>query len=130
MKICKHCFRVMKEEELKYHIMLHEDKQYPTSKKKLTCEICKNKNKEDSINCKCKVEKFRKSIFELEKRLDLMRMKNMKENLEFERKMYIGRYIRNRINDSVRFFTLSADKEEALNIYDKNGEDIFKNLLL
>ena len=46
MKICKHCFGVMKEEELKYHIMLHEDKQYPTSKKnieKLTCDLCKTK---------------------------------------------------------------------------------------
>ena len=66
----------------------------------------------------------------MESRLDLMRMKNMKENLEFERKMYIGRYIRNRINDSVWFFMLSAEEEEALNIYDKNGEDIFENLLL
>ena len=28
MKICKHCFHVMKEEELKYHMILHEDKQF------------------------------------------------------------------------------------------------------
>ena len=51
MKICKHCFGVMKEEELKYHMMLHEDKQYLTrnkkfrkkltSKKKLQMKICK-----------------------------------------------------------------------------------------
>ena len=48
MKICKHCFRVMKEEELKYHMMLHEDKKYRKkvkSKKieKLECELCKIK---------------------------------------------------------------------------------------
>ena len=59
LKICKHCFHVMKEEELKYHIMLHEDKQYLTankenptankeyrkkltSKKKLQMKICKH----------------------------------------------------------------------------------------
>ena len=77
----------------------------------------------------------------MEKELDLTRMKNMKENLEFERKMYLGRYIRNRINDSFRFFhalsvddirffyRLSADEDEALNIYDKNGEDVFEYLL-
>ena len=51
LKMCKHCFRVMKEEELKYHRMLHEDKQYLTankkyrkkltSKKKLQMKICK-----------------------------------------------------------------------------------------
>ena len=49
----------------------------------------------------------------------------MKENLEFERKIYFGRYIKNMINDSVRFFyMLSAQEEEALNIYDKNGRGL------
>ena len=104
----------------------------------LKCTLCKSNKKEDNIKCKCKVERVRKCIFELEKELDLTRMKNMKENLEHERKMYLGRYIRNRINDSFRFFhtlsvddirffyRLSADEDEALNIYDKNnGEDVF-----
>ena len=107
----------------------------------LTCTLCKTNKKEDNIKCRCKVENVRKSIFELEKELDLKRIKNMKENLEFERKMYLGRYIRNRINDSVRFFhtlsaddirifyRLSAEEDEALNIYDKNGEDVFEDLL-
>ena len=77
----------------------------------------------------------------MEKELDLTRMKNMKENLEFERKIYLGRYIRNRINDSFRFFhtlsvddirifyRLSADEDEALNMYDKHGEDVFEYIL-
>ena len=135
MKICKHCFRVMKEEELKYHMMLHEDKKYRKkvkSKKieKLECELCKIKNKEDSIKCKCRVEKFRKGIFELEKQLFLMNMKNMKENLEFDTKMYLGRYMRNRMNDSYLYFLRTESEEEALNVYDKYGEDVFENLLL
>ena len=44
MKICKYCFHVMKEEELKKHMMLHENKKYRkklTSKKKLQMKICK-----------------------------------------------------------------------------------------
>ena len=152
LKICKHCFRVMIEEELKYHRMLHEDKQYltankkyrkklkskknienPTLKKKiekLECELCKIKNKEDSIKCKCRVEKFRKGIFELEKQLYLMNMKIMKENLEFDTKMYLGRYMRNRMNDSYLYFLRTESEEEALNVYDKYGEGVFENLLL
>ena len=60
MKFCKYCFRVMKEEELKYHSMLHENEQYLTkksienpttnkeyrkkltSKKKIQMKICKH----------------------------------------------------------------------------------------
>ena len=141
MKICKHCFRVMKEEELKYHMMLHEDKQYLTVNKKyrkklkskkiekLECELCKIKNKEDSIKCKCRVEKFRKGIFKLEKQLYLMNMKIMKDNLEFDTKMYLGRYMRNRMNDSYLYFLRTESEEEALNLYDKYGEDVFENLL-
>ena len=43
----------MKEEQLKCHIMLHEDKQYSTSKQnieKLASDLFKTKNKEESIN--------------------------------------------------------------------------------
>ena len=106
----------------------------------LTCTLCKIKNKEDSIKCKCRVEKFRKSIFELEKELDLKRIKYMKENFEFERKMCLGRYIKNKITDAVKFFIilkpedvrvfyeLTTDEDEALNIYDEYGEDIFEDL--
>ena len=97
---------------------------------KLECELCKIKNKEDSIKCKCRVEKFRKGIFELEKQLYLMNMKNMKENLEFDTKMYLGRYMRNRMNDSYLYFLHTESEEEALNLYDKYGEDVFENLLL
>ena len=125
----------MKEEELKYHMMLHEDKKYRKkvkSKKieKLECELCKIKNKEDSIKCKCRVEKFRKGIFKLEKQLYLMNMKIMKDNLEFDTKMYLGRYMRNRMNDSYLYFLRTESEEEALNVYDKYGEDVFENLLL
>ena len=56
----------------------------------LTCTLCKTNKKEDNIKCRCKVEKVRKRIFELEEELDLKRMKNMKENFEFERKMHLG----------------------------------------
>ena len=63
----------------------------------------------------------------------------MKENFEFERKMYLGRYIRNRIKDSARFFVigqevvrilfkLGMDEDEALNIYDEYGEDVFEDI--
>ena len=44
LKICKHCFRVMKEEELKYHRMLHEDKQYLTANKKYRKKLTSKKN--------------------------------------------------------------------------------------
>ena len=54
--------------------------------KRVTCTLCKTNKKEDNIKCRCKVEKVRKGIFELEEELDLKRMKNMKENFEFERK--------------------------------------------
>ena len=109
--------------------------------KRVTCTLCRTNKKEDNIKCRCKVEKVRKQIFELEEELDLKRMKNMKENFEFERKMYLGRYIRNKIKDTVRFFVilkpedarvfyeLTTDEDEALNIYDEYGEDIFEDLL-
>ena len=54
--------------------------------KRVTCTLCRTNKKEDNIKCRCKVEKVRKWIFELEEELDLKRMKNMKENFEFERK--------------------------------------------
>ena len=59
-----------------------------------------------------------------------MNMKNMKENLKFDTKMYIGRYMRNRMNDSYWYFLRTESEEEALNVYDKYGEDVFENLLL
>ena len=107
--------------------------------KRVTCTLCRTNKKEDNIKCRCKVEKVRKRIFELEEELDLKRMKNMKENFEFERKMYLGRYIRNRIKDSARFFVigqeavrilfkLGIDEDEALNIYDEYGEDVFEDI--
>ena len=107
--------------------------------KRVTCTLCRTNKKEYNIKCRCKVEKVRKRIFELEEELDLKRMKNMKENFEFERKMYLGRYIRNRIKDSARFFVigqevvrilfkLGIDEDEALNIYDEYGEDVFEDI--
>ena len=59
-----------------------------------------------------------------------MNMKIMKENLEFDTKMYLGRYMRNRMNDSYWYFLRTESEEEALNVYDKYGEDVFENLLL
>ena len=53
----------------------------------------------------------------------------MKENFDFERKMYLGRYIKNKIRDVVRvFYELTKDEYEALYIYDEYGEDIFEDL--
>ena len=77
--------------------------------KRVTCTLCRTNKKEDNIKCRYKVEKVRKRIFELEEELDLKRMKNMKENFEFERKMHLGRYLRYRIKDSARFFVLRQD---------------------
>ena len=107
--------------------------------KRVTCTVCRTNKKEDNIKCRCKVEKVRKWRFELEEDLDLKRMKNMKENFDFVRKIYLGRYIRNRIKDSARFFDmgqdgirilfkLTIDEDEALNIYDECGEDAFELL--
>ena len=56
--------------------------------------------------------------------------------MSLKEKMYLGRYIRNRIKDSARFFVigqeavrilfkLGIDEDEALNIYDEYGEDVF-----
>ena len=59
LKICKHCFRVMKEEELKYHRMLHEDKQYLTANKKYRKKLKSKKNIE---------KKYRKPRIEEENR--------------------------------------------------------------
>ena len=87
MKICKICFRMMKEEDLKNHVNMHKKNQIIMLKKN------------------------RQRIFELEKELDLKRMKDVKEEYmkeKFER-IYLGgyirklgEYIRNMINYSLR----------------------------
>ena len=93
MKICKICFRMMKEEDLKNPVKMHK-------KNQIIIMLKKN----------------RQRIFELEKELDLKRMKDMKEEYmkeKFER-IYLGgyirklgEYIRNMINYSLRvFYTL------------------------
>ena len=95
----------------------------------LSCTLCKTNTKENNIKCRCNVENVRRSIFELEKELNSKRIKNMKEKFDFERKMYLGRYIKNKIRDVVRvFYELTKDEYEALNIYDEYGEDIFEDL--
>ena len=101
MKICKHCFRMMKEEDLKNHVKMHKKNQI----------IMLNRERLQNVQ----------GIFELEKELDLKRMKDMKEKYmkekfekidksEFETiylSVYIrklGRYIRNMIHYSFRVF--------------------------
>ena len=54
MKICKHCFCMMKEEDLKNHVKMQKKNQIIMLKKN------------------------RQRIFELEKELDLKRMKDVK----------------------------------------------------
>ena len=84
MKICKHCFRMMKEEDLKNHVKMHKKNQI----------IMFNRERLQNV----------KGIFELEKELDLKRMKDMKEKYmedkiekidksQFE-KIYLSVYIR------------------------------------
>ena len=81
MKICKYCFRMMKEEDLKNHLKMHKKNQIMMLKKN------------------------RQRIFELEKELDLKRMNNVKEEYmkeKFIRKL--GGYIRHMIDYSFRVF--------------------------
>ena len=81
MKICKYCFCMMKEEDLKNHLKMHKKNQIRMLKKN------------------------RQRIFELEKELDLKRMNNVKEeymNYKFIRKL--GGYIRYMIDYSFRVF--------------------------
>ena len=81
MKICKICFRMMKEEDLKNHVKMHKKNQIIMLKKN------------------------RQRIFELEKELDLKRMKDVKEEYmkeKFIRKL--GGYIRHMIDYSFRVF--------------------------
>ena len=95
----------------------------------LSCTLCKTNMKENNIKCRCNAENVWRSIIEFEKELNSKRIKNMKENFDFERKMYLGRYIKNKIRDVVRvFYELTKDEYEALNIYDEYGEDIFEYL--
>ena len=87
MKICKICFRMMKEDDLKNHVNMHKKNQIIMLKKN------------------------RQRIFELEKELDLKRMNDMKEEYMKEKieRIYLGgyirklgEYIRNMINYSLR----------------------------
>ena len=84
MKFCKECFRMMKEEDLKNHVNTHKKNQ-----------IMYNRKKIQNMN----------GIFELEKEVDLKRMKNMKEKymedkiekvnkLKFEKIINLSVYIR------------------------------------
>ena len=66
LKICKHCFRVMKEEELKYHRMLHEDKQYLTANKKYRKKLKSKKNIENPT-LKKKIEKLECELCKIKK---------------------------------------------------------------
>ena len=101
MKICKHCFRMMKEEDLKNHVKMHKKNQI----------IMLNRERLQNVQ----------GILELEKEIDLKRMKDMKEKYmkekfekidksEFETiylSVYIrklGGYIRNMIDYSFRVF--------------------------
>ena len=59
MKICKHCFRMMKKEDLKNHVKMHKKNQI----------IMLNRERWWNVQ----------GIFKLEKELDLKRMKNMEE---------------------------------------------------
>ena len=98
MKICKQCFRMIKEEDLKNHTKMHKKNQI----------IMLKKNGQRLQNMQ--------RIFELKKELDLKRMEHIKEKFmkeKFER-IYLGDYIRklggyirNMINYSLRvFYTL------------------------
>ena len=81
MKICKYCFRMIKEEDLKIHLKRHKKNQIMMLKKN------------------------RQRIFELEKELDLKRMNNVKEEYmkeKFIRKL--GGYIRHIIDYSFKVF--------------------------
>ena len=81
MKICKYCFRMIKEEDLKNHLKRHKKNQIMMLKKN------------------------RQRIFELEKELDLKRMNNVKEEYmkeKFIRKL--GGYIRHIIDYSFKVF--------------------------
>ena len=81
MKICKYCFRMIKEEDLKIHLKRHKKNQIMMLKKN------------------------RQRIFELEKELDLKRMKNVKE--EYMKENFIiklGGNIRHIIDYSFKVF--------------------------
>ena len=78
MKICKQCFRMIKEEDLKNHTKMHKKNQI----------IMLKKNRQRLQNMQ--------RIFELKKELDLTRIEHIKEKFmkeKFER-IYLGDYIR------------------------------------
>ena len=78
MKICKQCFRMIKEEDLKNHTKMHKKNQI----------IMLKKNGQRLQNMQ--------RIFELKKELDLTRIEHIKEKFmkeKFER-IYLGDYIR------------------------------------
>ena len=98
MKICKQCFSMIKEEDLKNHTQMHKKNQI----------IMLKKNGQRLQNMQ--------RIFELKKELDLTRIEHIKEKFMKEKieRIYLGEYIRklggyirNMINYSLRvFYTL------------------------
>ena len=96
-------------------------------KKNILC--FKSRNKEEYFEnkyCQCRNEKQRniiKSVLELEKKLESKRQENLKQIFDFKRQLEIGRYIANFIKDEPRcIYMLSPEEEEALEIFNKFGE--------
>ena len=87
LKICKHCFRVMKEEELKYHRMLHEDKQYLTANKKYRKNIenpTANKEYRKKLTSKKKLQmKICKHCFHVMKEKEIKNHMILHEDKQF-----------------------------------------------